>query len=67
MFPHSGSNHIIKELDGEPFMENSSVLQDMKENVNASLEGYFHPSSILYKRLILMRPRELSSIGRDIA
>ncbi|AES59733.2 hypothetical protein MTR_1g025180 [Medicago truncatula] len=39
MFPRSGSNDIIKELDGEPFMENSSVLQDMKEKVNASLEA----------------------------
>ncbi|KAI5392785.1 uncharacterized protein LOC127093466 isoform X3 [Lathyrus oleraceus] len=39
MFPHSGSDHVSKELYGEALIENSSVLQDKKENVNASLEA----------------------------
>ncbi|CAI8584255.1 unnamed protein product [Vicia faba] len=39
MFPHSDSNHARKELYGESLIENSSVLQDKKENVNAALEA----------------------------
>ncbi|CAK8569697.1 unnamed protein product [Lathyrus sativus] len=38
MFPESGSNHVSKEIYGESLIENSSVLQDKKENVNAALE-----------------------------
>ncbi|KAK2452267.1 hypothetical protein QL285_000075 [Trifolium repens] len=37
MFPHSDS--ISKKLDGESLIENSSILQDMKENANSTLEA----------------------------
>ncbi|XP_045826584.1 uncharacterized protein LOC123918543 isoform X2 [Trifolium pratense] len=37
MFPHSDS--ISKKLDGESLIVNSSVLRDMKENANATLEA----------------------------
>jgi hypothetical protein len=40
MFPHSDS--ISKKLDGKSLIENSSVLQDMKENANSTIEGYSH-------------------------
>lgn len=39
MFPQSGSNHICKKLDGESLIQNSSVLQNMKENANAAIEA----------------------------
>ncbi|CAJ2675757.1 unnamed protein product [Trifolium pratense] len=37
MFPHSDS--ISKKLDGESLIVNSSVLRDVKENANATLEA----------------------------
>lgn len=67
MFPHSGSNHIIKELDGEPFMENSSVLQDMKENVNASsLEASVQGESFCRESCLPGESSKITSLNETI-
>ncbi|KAJ1382570.1 hypothetical protein SESBI_44128 [Sesbania bispinosa] len=40
MFPdNNGSNHNSRELDEESLPQNSSVLQDLNENVNAALKS----------------------------